>query len=142
VTWSRYPRLTLIVPLTVRSRSATSVNGTVSVHLSAGGTAWVKTVSGSAEVTGAPLTRLEVQTLSGSLTLESRLEGSGPFSMRTHSGAIDVTLPKGAATTVDARSFRGHVDVPDAPDAGAAPAGSHTVLSLSTFSGPIGVMRK
>jgi hypothetical protein len=62
--------------------------------------------------------------------------------VRTHSGAIDVALPKGATTTVDARSFRGHVEVPDAPDAGAAPASSHAVLSLSTFSGPIGVSRK
>lgn len=121
---------------------ATSVNGNVVVRLSAGGTVWAKTVSGSAQVTGAPLTRLEVQTLNGSATLDSRLEGSGPFSVRTNSGPISVTLPKGATTTVDAHSFRGHVDVPDAPDAGSAPNASHTVLTVSTFSGPIDVKRK
>jgi hypothetical protein len=121
---------------------ATSVNGTVTVRLPGGGTAWVKTVSGSTQIIGAPLTRLEVQTISGAVTLEPRLEGSGPFSVRTHSGPIDVTLPKGASTSVDARSFRGHIDVPDAPDAAAAPAASHTVLSVSTFSGPIDVKRK
>jgi hypothetical protein len=119
---------------------ASTVSGGLTVQLSAGGTVLAKSVSGPVHVTAAPLTRLEVQSLSGDLTLDVRLEGSGPFSARTHSGAVRVSLPKTATTTIAARSFGGAVDI---PDAGAPPADAgHTVLSLSCFSGSISVRRK
>jgi DUF4097 and DUF4098 domain-containing protein YvlB len=118
---------------------ATSVSGAVSIRLATGGTAWAKTVSGGVRVSGAPLTRLEVRTVSGNVDLDARLEGSGPFEAHSHSGGVRVTLPKSASVTVDVRTYHGTVDN---PDAGSAPAAGRAVLTVSTFTGDVHVERR
>jgi hypothetical protein len=121
---------------------ASAVSGAVAVRVPGGGTVAAKTVSGNVRVGGGPLTRLEAQAVSGNLELEVRLDGSGPFEARTHSGNVHVVLPKGDATTVDARSYRGTVDGADGgtpPPPGGRP---RPVLSVSTFAGNVTVERK
>jgi hypothetical protein len=119
---------------------ASAVSGNVSVRLAGGGTVWAKTVSGTLRVTGAPLTRVEAQTVSGTVDLDVRLDGSGPFEAHTHAGDVHVALPKGSPATVDARSYHGQIEN---PDAGAGPPGAgHPVLMVSTFSGNVRVERR
>jgi len=119
---------------------ASSVSGTVSIHLATGGAAWAKTVSGPVTVGGAPLTRAEARTHSGTVDIDARLEGDGPFEAHTHSGNVHVVLPKAAPVTVDARTHHGRVDNPDAGTP--APGPAHTVLTVWTFSGDVHVERK
>lgn len=119
---------------------ASSVSGSIAVHLPAGGTAWARTVSGSIQLGGAPLTRVEAHTMSGTIDLDARLEGDGPFQMHTHSGDVRVALPRTPPVIVDVRTRAGRVDN---PDAGApAPGAAHTVLTVWTFSGDVHVERK
>jgi hypothetical protein len=119
---------------------ASSVSGSVGVRLAGGGTAWAHTVSGSVAVGGGPLTRAEAQTMSGTIDLDARLEGDGPFEMHTHSGNVRVAVPKTPPVIVDVRTHAGRVDN---PDAGApAPGSAHTVLTVRTFSGDVRVERK
>jgi hypothetical protein len=119
---------------------ASAVSGSVAIRVAGGGTAWAKTVSGAVRVTGAPLTRVEAQTVSGSVDLDVRPDGAGPFEAHTHSGDVHVTLPKGAPVTVEARSYHGQVDT---PDAGSGPPGAaRPVLTVSTFSGNVRVERR
>jgi DUF4097 and DUF4098 domain-containing protein YvlB len=118
---------------------ATSVSGEVSIRLATGGTAWAKTVSGPVHVSGAPLTRLEVRTVSGNVDLDTRLEGSGPFEANSHSGGVRVVLPKGAPVSVEVRTYNGNVDN---PDAGSPSAAGRAVLTVSTFSGDVHVERR
>jgi DUF4097 and DUF4098 domain-containing protein YvlB len=119
---------------------ASSVSGSVAVHLPAGGTASARTVSGSIQLGGAPLTRVEAHTMSGTIDLDARLEGDGPFQMHTHSGNVRVAIPRTPPVIVDVRTRGGRVDN---PDAGApAPGAAHTVLTVWTFSGDVHVERK
>jgi hypothetical protein len=119
---------------------ASAVNGNVSVRVPGGGTVAAKTVSGSVHVAGAPLTRVEAQTVSGNLDVDVRLEGTGPFEARTHSGDIRVVLPKGDGSAVEAHTYHGQIENPDAGSP--APGGRHPVLTASTFSGNVRVERK
>jgi hypothetical protein len=119
---------------------ASAVNGNVAVRVPGGGTVSAKTVSGAVRVAGGPLTRAEVQSVSGNLDLDVKLDGSGPFEARTHSGDIHVVLPKGDGSAVDAHTYHGQVDN---PDGGSPPPGSkHPVLGVSTFSGNVRVERR
>jgi DUF4097 and DUF4098 domain-containing protein YvlB len=111
---------------------ASSVSGEVRVR--AGGLArvWAKTVSGPVNVAGAGFERVQMRSVSGSITFDGRPNGDGPFELRTHSGSIEVTLPKGTSPSLDIHTFSGQV-TKGATDGGA----SKTVLTVSTFSGSI-----
>ncbi|HEY1697898.1 MAG TPA: DUF4097 family beta strand repeat-containing protein [Polyangiaceae bacterium] len=117
---------------------ATTVSGRLSVRCTGGGTVFAKAVSGALRVAGGVMTRIEGRSVSGDLDVDATPQGSGPFVLRTHSGALRVTLPKNAPVAVQARSFSGHVD--DGGDDAGAAAGA--VLSLATFSGDIHVVRR
>jgi DUF4097 and DUF4098 domain-containing protein YvlB len=119
---------------------ASSVSGSVAIHLAGGGTASARTVSGSVSVGGAPLTRAEADTMSGSIDLDARLEGDGPFEMRTHSGDVRVSVPKAPPVIVDVRKHGGRVDNPDAGTP--SPGSARTMLTVWTFSGDVHIERK
>jgi hypothetical protein len=119
---------------------ATSISGHVSVKCPGGGSVFAKGVSGPMTIVGGALTRIEGRTISGEVTLDALPQGKGPFVLRAHSGPLRVVLPRAASIAVNAHSFQGQVDV-DAADAGAIAAAA-TVLSLTTFSGDIRVVRR
>ena len=116
----------------------TSVNGAVRVHCPGGGSAWIRTVSGALSVTGAPMSRIEMRTISGEVSLDSRLQGDGPFDVRSHSGAIRVTLPKDASFAIETHTFSGRIE-DGMPDAGVGAA--RPLLTLSSFNGNITIDR-
>jgi DUF4097 and DUF4098 domain-containing protein YvlB len=111
---------------------ASSVSGEVRVRATALARVYAKTVSGPVNVAGATFERIQMRSVSGALTFDGRPSGDGPFELRSHSGTIDVTLPKGLSPTLDIHTISGQV-TKSATDAGA----SKVVLSLSTFSGSI-----
>jgi DUF4097 and DUF4098 domain-containing protein YvlB len=120
---------------------ARSVSGEVDVALPGGGTAWVKSVSGVVHLDGAHLTRIEVHTVSGETSLAVDLQGSGPFTARTHGAAVHVIFPRSSPATIEAHSSRGTVRTPDGGAPGATDGG-RPVLSLYSFSGAIDLQRR
>jgi DUF4097 and DUF4098 domain-containing protein YvlB len=118
-------------PLDLR---ASSVSGRVLVKTVGAARVWTKSVSGGIAVSGADFERVRMRSVSGPLTFEGRPIGDGPFELSTHSGSIDVTLPKGVTPSLDIHTFSGQVT----KGTGAADAGaSRVLLSLSSFSGGI-----
>lgn len=75
------------------------INGNVEVT-STGGTVQLTNVSG-------PL--VSVGTTSGNIVYQGDCSGGGTYSMTTHSGAIDLTLPETASVDLTARSVSGSV---------------------------------
>jgi DUF4097 and DUF4098 domain-containing protein YvlB len=111
---------------------ASSVSGDVRVRATGLARVWAKTVSGPINVGGASFERVQLRSVSGPLVLDGRPTGDGPFELRTHSGNIDITLPKGMSPSLDIHTFSGQV-TKSATDAGA----SKVTLTLSTFNGNI-----
>jgi DUF4097 and DUF4098 domain-containing protein YvlB len=99
---------------------------------------------------------VSVGTTSGNITYRGNCSGGGDYSLTTHSGAIDVTLPETASFDVSARSVSGLVQndfplqqkahTPYVPKAGSSFTGtSHSGSSsveLQSFSGRIRVKKQ
>jgi Putative adhesin len=99
-----------------------------------------KSVSAPISVTAATVERLELRSVSGTVDADAKVAGDGPFELRSHSGTVTLSVPKGTPLVVDARS-RGRIEVKaSAPDAG--PATTAPTVTLRTFSGDIRVLEK
>lgn len=120
---------------------ANSVGGPI--HVQCGGKAsrvHGKTVSAPVTVKAVSFERVELRSVSGSVETEGAVKGGGPFELRSHSGNVSLTVPKGTPLVVDASS-RGRVDVKSAaPDAGAR--ASAPTVTLRSFSGNVTVTEK
>jgi DUF4097 and DUF4098 domain-containing protein YvlB len=124
----------------------TSITGHVEVT-SSGGSVQLSNVSGPKVIVG---------TSSGNITYQGDFSGGGSYSLTTHSGAIDVTLPESASVDLTARSLTGSVEndyplqtkshltfVPSQGRsfAGTSNSGSSSV-ELQSFSGKIRVKKQ
>jgi DUF4097 and DUF4098 domain-containing protein YvlB len=110
---------------------------------------------GPVALTGVSGSRVMVGTASGNITYQGDFSGSGSYSLTTHSGAIDVSLPVTASVDLTARSMSGAVenDSPLRPKpreaahpseryfAGTSNSGSSSV-ELQSFSGKIRIKKQ
>jgi DUF4097 and DUF4098 domain-containing protein YvlB len=120
-------------------------NGHVEIT-SSGGTVQLLDVAGP---------KVSVGTTSGNISYRGDCSGGGDYSMTTHSGAIDVSLPETASFDVSARSVSGQVqnDFPLQPQkhhtgsnaassfSGTSNSGSSSVV-LQSFSGRLRVKKQ
>ncbi len=90
---------------------ARTVSGAISVEIE-GGSLDAKSVSGPIQLRSGRLDRLELNSLSGALTVRSAFAPSGRFELSTHSGAIELTLPPGARVNVLAKTHSGRLRGP------------------------------
>ncbi len=133
---------TVDLDLAVCDVRATSVGGAIRAQCR-GKTPriYAKTVGAPIGVKASTFERLELRSVSGAVEAEGKVVGDGPFELRSHSGGITLTVPKGTPLAVDARS-RGRVEVKSSPgDAGTTTTSAPTVV-LRTFSGDVRVIEK
>jgi len=94
--------------------SVSSVSGAVEIG-SVNGRAEVNTVSGSVRVTGR---RLEgaFHSVSGDFVVTGDFARDGSTTFDTHSGRVELVLPRGAPASIDVNTFSGDIDnqLPDA----------------------------
>jgi hypothetical protein len=127
--------------------SLTSINNGHVEVTSSGGTVQLVDVAGP---------KVSVGTTSGNISYRGDCSGGGDYSMTTHSGVIDVSLPETASFDVSARSVSGqvqndfplqpqksHTAVPNAGSSfsGTSNSGSSSVV-LQSFSGRIRVKKQ
>ena len=117
---------------------ASSISGSVRVQCK-GKTAsriYGKTVSGSLAVSGVTFERIELRTVSGRVDADGKVAGDGPFELRSHSGDVTLSVPKGTPLVLDARSTRGRIEA-------TAKAGPNApTVTLRSFSGDVRVVEK
>ena len=126
-----------------------SVSGRVALRGRIAGGLEVETVSGNIEIDtrGQQLARLAANTVSGDIDVRSGIADGGRFSFESVSGDIDLHLPRDASARVEATTFSGGLDAPDAtvvrkrygPGASLEHAygqGSGTI-GIETFSGDV-----
>jgi hypothetical protein len=71
--------------------------------------ATLSTVSGAVVVSGGPLGRARIASVAGNVRLRGSVHTDGEVVIETHSGNIDVVLPKANLKRVSARTFKGSV---------------------------------
>ena len=145
---------------------ATSVAGAIRAQCSGKGSRFYgKTVGAPLTVKGPSFERLELRSVSGVVDADTKIVGDGPFELRSHSGSVTLTVPKGTALVVDARSL-GRINVrpgsgPLGPLGSAVPGAvtsspsgqpgmppgvrtqaSIPTVTLRTFSGDVHVIEK
>ena len=69
---------------------------------------------GAVALQGVESRRVEVETLSGSVTFDGALAADGRYELRSHSGGILLTVPDGSGFELEAKSFNGGLrsDIP------------------------------
>jgi DUF4097 and DUF4098 domain-containing protein YvlB len=136
--------------LHVRGVSAPIVLANVTGHVE------VASSGGSVQLNGVSGPKISVDTTSGNISYQGDFSGGGSYSLITHSGAIDVSLPETASVDMTARSFTGSVEndfplqtkshlaftpSPGRAFAGTSNSGASTV-QLQSFSGKIRVKKQ
>jgi DUF4097 and DUF4098 domain-containing protein YvlB len=91
------------------SVSARSVSGSVRVT-GARGRAMLESVSGECVLTGGDFTEVDVRTVSGDVDFTGGMTGQGSFEFRTHSGRIELHLPKATNADFELRTFSGSIE--------------------------------
>jgi len=133
-----------------------SVAAPVTLSAISGGHVEITTAGGAVQLTNVSGPLVNVGTAGGNITFQGDLSGGGAYTLTTHSGAIDVTLPETASFDLSARSVSGAVqnDFPLQQKAHtsfvAKPGSSFTGTSLSgscsvelqSFSGRIRVKKQ
>jgi DUF4097 and DUF4098 domain-containing protein YvlB len=64
-------------------------------------------VSGAVELRGVDARRVEVETVSGSVTFAGALAADGRYEFESHSGRIHLTVPDGTGFELESESFSG-----------------------------------
>jgi DUF4097 and DUF4098 domain-containing protein YvlB len=133
-----------------------SVAAAVTLSAISGGHVEITTAGGAVQMANVSGPLVNVGTASGNITYQGDFSGGGAYTLTTHSGAIDVTLPETASFDLSARSVTGAVqnDFPLQQKAHtsfvAKPGSSFTGTSLSgsssvelqSFSGRIRVKKQ
>jgi DUF4097 and DUF4098 domain-containing protein YvlB len=133
-----------------------TVNGPITLTNLKDGFVEATSVGGQVTLNGVAGKMVTVNTTAGPIAFTGDCAGGGQYSMSTHSGNIDVTLPASASVDVSARSMTGSVEdgfllqPPAHPTtaqaqgksfAGTSNAGASSVR-LRTFSGKIRVKKQ
>jgi DUF4097 and DUF4098 domain-containing protein YvlB len=74
------------------------------------------TISGSIEVGGRDLERVELGSVSGGIELEGSLVPRARVRARSHSGSATLRLPEGTSARFEAKTFSGSIDKEFGPD--------------------------
>jgi DUF4097 and DUF4098 domain-containing protein YvlB len=133
-----------------------SVTAPITLNSVANGHVEIVSAAGAVQLTRVAGPLVSVGTTSGNITYQGDCSGGGTYTLTTHSGAIDVTLPETASVDLFARSISGTVqnDFPlkDKPHVSFTPkpGSSFTGTSLSgsssieleSFSGRIRVKKQ
>ncbi|HEX5754972.1 MAG TPA: DUF4097 family beta strand repeat-containing protein [Arenimonas sp.] len=89
--------------------NASSVSGSIVLQGDIGGRVRVETVSGTAEVKTGVIERLDANTVSGSLELDTRLAANATVRAESVSGGIRLSVPKGTGAEVQIETFSGGI---------------------------------
>jgi DUF4097 and DUF4098 domain-containing protein YvlB len=136
------------VELNVKSAvvNARSISGGVRV-VGARGRAILDTVSGECVLEGGDFTEVEMRAVSGDVRFIGGISGQGSFEFKTHSGDIELRLPRGTNADFELRTFNGSLETRLGTE---APRQSNSALDFRvgsggakvrgrTFNGDIGV---
>jgi hypothetical protein len=88
---------------------ATSTGGRIILR-STNGEADISTVSGNVVVEGGRYKRGRFKTVSGDLRFDARIEPKGVFEFTSHSGNIDLFLPRGADADFLVSTYKGQIE--------------------------------
>ena len=147
--------------ITVRNATNSFVNvhsltAPVSLSNLTGVHAEIMSSGGSVQMAGVTGPKVKVSTTSGDITYQGDCSGGGAYTLITHSGAINVTLPETASVDLSAQSVSGSVindfpfrekshntfvPTPGRSFAGTSHSGSSSV-ELQSFSGRIRVKQQ
>ena len=99
-----------------REISTESVSGNILLRGRIAGRVDIETVSGDIEVDtrGERLARLQSSTVSGDASVRAGIADDGRFSFESVSGDVRVMLPRDASARVEAATFSGDIDAPGA----------------------------
>lgn len=106
----------LLLNLNSPEIAASSVSGSVSLRGRLGGRVELETVSGNIDVDsrGERIARLEGSTVSGDASVRAGIADTGRFRFESVSGDVRIALPANASARVEARTFSGDIDAPGA----------------------------
>lgn len=93
-----------------------SVSGNIALRGRIGGRIEAETVSGNLDIDtrGERLSRLELSSVSGDAAIRAGLAEGGRFDFETVSGDVRLLLPGDASARVEAKTFSGDIDAPGA----------------------------
>ncbi|CAN5523145.1 hypothetical protein BH24GEM3_BH24GEM3_01480 [soil metagenome] len=80
------------------------------------GSADLSTVSGDTELEGGRFARLQFKSVSGDLRFRGDLERNGIYNLESHSGGLELRLPRATAADFDVRTFSGRITNEFGPD--------------------------
>ena len=102
--------------LNSRDVDVESVSGRITLRGRITGSIEAETVSGNIDLDtrGERLRKLEVNTVSGDASVRTGIADGGRFSFESVSGDVRLALPRDASTRVEAKTFSGDIDAPDA----------------------------
>jgi hypothetical protein len=115
--------------------------------------AGLSTVSGAVRVEGGPFERTKVETVTGNVTFNARVDRSGTFDFDTHSGSVDIAIPDRTNASFSVVSISGKISnnvSRTAPTPGRFGRGAElntdmgeggAKISVRTFKGPVTLRR-
>jgi hypothetical protein len=130
-----------------------SVSGGIEIH-DASGPLEVGTVSSEVTITAQQLDAVEVETVSGSLRLEVKGVGRGPFDLETVSGTVTMVVPATIAADFELSTFSGQIRNQIGPEpertsryapgeeAMFSTGGGGPRVTISSFSGTVELVTK
>ena len=136
-------------PAWLRTKSA---SGAITFR-GASSDAGFSTVSGAVRVEGGPFERAKVETVTGNVTFNGRVERSGTLDFDTHSGSVDIAVPDKTGASFSVVSIAGTITNNASratPTAGRFGRGSELTteigdpgakISVRTFKGPVTLRR-
>jgi len=122
------------------------VSGDVTVE-NAHGRVDFTSVSGDLNLSGAGLSRVQAESVSGDIRIVGGLESGARLDLTCHSGDVDMVLPKGTSGAFEVQSFSGGIDLmgvkPKSREYGPGASLNHAIgegsaeISITTFSGNV-----
>ena len=131
---------------------AKSASGAVTLR-GASPDAGISTVSGAVKIDGGPFGRTKVETVTGNVTFNGRVDRTGTFDFDTHSGSVDIAVPDGTSATFSVVTIAGSINnraSRGSPTAGRFGRGSELTteigdagakISVRTFKGAVTLRR-
>lgn len=98
--------------ITSNKVQAESVSGDVNLQGGLNGEVSMESVSGNLDLTARALSRLQVNTVSGDLTMTTALKPAGVIKAETLSGELELNLPRSTHAKLHAETFSGDITSP------------------------------
>jgi DUF4097 and DUF4098 domain-containing protein YvlB len=89
--------------------SVSSVNDDVSIS-DASGDISADGVNGDVSLTGITSSSVSASSVNGDLVYQGTIQNDGQYSLGTHNGDVDITVPEGVNATVDVSTFNGELE--------------------------------